>query len=450
MRKLHVMGLAAAIAIVAAVFFFLKISAPRPSDKPNLILISLDTLRADRLGTYKYSRATSPFLDSWASGAAVFEHAVTAAPWTLPSHVSIFTGLYPTSHGVNEAKKRSIGESTELFTEILQRNGYQNFAYVAGGYVGKRYGFARGFDSFIYNSGERSNKARGFPRTVTMALEKLEKRDPSKPFFLFLHTYAVHCPYTAPEPYRDMFNSPDAEPIDTSRCDRFNGKEGFTKGHAQFLSDRYDGSVRFVDDTLKTLFEGLEKQGVKDNTFIIITSDHGESFLEHGRIGHSESLYKELLMVPLIVSGPGIKPQRISEAVNLVDIFPTVLDLLGFPASTQPDGHTLAALLHGQQESFSRPPYQLSELHRGKMLRSLIDPVDEHFILDLETNTAQLFKLPVDPLETKDLATSMPDRISEWRSILDRLSKGLHERPTGKMDPATKEQIEQLKTLGYL
>lgn len=448
MRKVLLILVLAAAGVAAV--FAVRGSAPARPAKPNLLFISLDTLRADRLGAYKYHRPTSPFLDSWAAKSALFEHAVTAAPWTLPSHATMFTGLYPSSHGVNEAKKRSIGADTEMFTEILKNSGYETFAYVAGGYVGKRYGFARGFDSFIYNSGERATKSRGFPRTVNMALKKLSQRDASKPFFMFLHTYAVHCPYTAPDPYRDMFSSPGAEPIDTSRCDRFNRKEGLTQGHALFLSDRYDGSIRFVDDTLKKLFDGLEAQGLMENTIIIITSDHGEAFLEHGRIGHQESLYKELLMVPLIIGGPGIKPQRIVESVNLADLFPTVLDLVGLPPSKQPDGHSLAALMHGRQETFSRPPYQFSELHRGKLLRSLIDPVDQHFILNLETDSAELFDVAKDPLESQDLAARMPDRIAEWRGILDRLSKGLVERPTGTMDPATKEQIEQLKSLGYL
>lgn len=155
-------------------------------------------------------------------------------------------------------------------------------------------------------------------------------------------------------------------------------------------------------------------------------------------------------MIPLIVGGPGIKAQRIAESVSNVDIFPTVLDLLGLPASKQPEGHSLSALIRGEQESYSRPPYQYSELHRGKMLRSLIDPVEQHFILDTESNTPELFQIPNDPLETKNLAPSMPDRIAEWRSILDRISKQLYERPTGTVDPATKEQIKQLKTLGYL
>src|SRR5690606_27537973 len=142
-------------------------------------------------------------------------------------------------------------------------------------------------------------------------------------------------------PYRGMFQSPGAEAIDTSRCGHFNDKKDFTPEHALFLSDRYDDSIRFVDDQLKLLFDGLKEDGFLDNTIIIITSDHGESFLEHGRIGHQESLYKELLMVPLIISGPGIKAQRIPDAVNLVDLFPTVLDLLGLPPSRQPEGHSL-------------------------------------------------------------------------------------------------------------
>ncbi|MBN8549029.1 MAG: sulfatase [Deltaproteobacteria bacterium] len=426
-------------------------TASTASSRPNLIFISLDTLRADRLGVYGYERPTSPFLDSWASGAAVFEHAVSTAPWTLPSHVTMLTGLYPSSHGVNKAKQRGIGTVMEYLPEILHKQGYQTFAFTGGGYVSERYGFGRGFDAFVFNHGEDISEARGFPYTIKMAQEKLAAMDRTKPYFLFLHTYAVHCPYDPPAPYGTMFSTPGAEPVEYTKCNKYyNLQDGFTAAKALYLSDRYDGSIRYLDTQIEKLFTDLRKEGFLDNTYIVITSDHGEEFFEHGRIGHKKSLHKELLLVPLIISGPGIKAQRVNESVSNADLFPTILQLLGLPPSKQPDGHSLFALMHGQQEEFSRPPYQYSELHHAGKLRSLFDPEVEHFILDLKTNIPLLYDSKNDPREANNIANARPDRILEWRSILDRLSKSLYERPTGSVDPATKEQLEQLKTLGYL
>lgn len=232
MRKILIFLVVLGVGI--GVFELLRGRFAAAPSKPNLILISLDTLRADRLGTYNYKRATTPFLDSWAQRSVVFDHAVSVAPWTLPSHVSIFTGLYPSSHKVSRAKKRSIGKDTELLTETLRNNGYQTFAFTAGGYVSERYGFDRGFDSFTVNRGEHISETRGFPYTIKLAREKLAGRDPKKPFFLFLHTYAVHCPYSPPPPYDTMFVSPGAERIDAVSCARFFGDNPVTPGNALY------------------------------------------------------------------------------------------------------------------------------------------------------------------------------------------------------------------------
>lgn len=445
-----IIGIVVAVAAIGLVWMT-RAGRSQRSGPPNVILISLDTLRADRLGAYHYSRTTSPFLDSWAASSAVFDHAISAAPWTLPSHVSMLTGLYPSSHGVNKAKERGIGTVTEYLPETLKKAGYQTFAFTAGGYVSERYGFGRGFDSFFFNHGEDVSEARGFPYTIKLAREKLATIDRQRPFFLFLHTYAVHCPYNPPAPYDTMFTSAGALPIDSDKCNRYyNEQDDFTEKHALYLSDRYDGSIRYLDTQLEQFFAWLKEDKLFDDTIIIVTSDHGEEFFEHGRIGHKKSLYRELISIPLIIGGPGIKPQRVPESVSNVDIFPTILELLGLPPSKQPEGHSLHALLHGQQEIFSRPPYQYSELHHGGKLRSLFDPSSEHYILDLKNGESKLFNSVADPLEHKDVAAAMSDRIIEWKGILERITKGLVERPTGTVDPATKEQLEQLKTLGYL
>ncbi len=437
------------LGIGAGAFYLHKSGTPRRSH-PNLLLISLDTLRADRLGAYGYPRATSPFLDSLAKRSVLFEHAVTAAPWTLPSHVTLLTGMYPSAHGVSYGKGERIGDDTQLLAEILQKQGFRTFGYVAGGYLGKRFGFPRGFESYYVNSTERDQESQGFGRVLKMAREKLlSVKDDPNPYFMFLHTYTVHCPYSPPEPYFGMFQSAGAEKVDPHHCGRkYNGMPNFNANKALYLSDRYDGSVRFLDELLKDFFATIENDGALDDTIVVIVSDHGDSFYEHGRIGHGESLHKELLMVPLIIYGPQFAPRRVSEPVSLVDVFPTLLEALGFPVANQNQGRSLVSLLNGGREM--PPQLMFAELDHDALLRSLINPLSDHFILDLQSDSPLFYDLVGDPNEQQNIAATVPDQIKSRRETLKKLMQGFHRRSTGTEDPAAQEHLEQLKTLGYL
>lgn len=451
MKKAVVLLVLVALILGAVVFGKRLITIERPQrGRPNILLFSLDTLRADRLGTYGYSRATSPFLDSLAAQGTIFENAVAPAPWTLPSHVSLFTGMYPSSHGVTLAKGQRIGDQTELFAEILKRHGYQNYAYVAGGYLGKRFGFPRGFETYYANSTERDRESEGFAKVLKMAHQKLLslKEDPA-PDFMFLHTYTVHCPYSPPEPYASMFKSEGAETINTNHCGKvFNAMPDFNSQKALFISDRYDGSVRFLDTLLKDFFEKLKADNLLENTIVVIISDHGDSFYEHGEIGHGRSLHRELLMIPMIFVGPGIEARRISEPVSLVDVFPTILEALSLPVAAQNQGRSLLPLLRGEREK----PAELvfSELDHDALLRSLINPLSDHFILNLETDEAKFYDLVSDPTEQRNLAASIPDQILGRKSMIKKIMQGFRRFEAGPVDSATQEHLEQLETLGYL
>lgn len=426
----------------------LSCSSCSKARRPNLILVSLDTLRADRLGAYGYKRDTTPFLDSLAAESVVFENTVAPSPWTLPSHVSMFSGLYAGSHGVDRPKVK-IGAQTRLITQTLKEHGYTTIAYTGGGYVGKWFGFPRGFDEFHIDGEENRNGERSFAASLMWAGEKLKNLPRDKSFFLFLHTYAIHCPYRPAEPYLSMFNSQDAQRIHPGRCGTVYNKKGVNAAQALYISDRYDGSIRQVDGFLKSFFDGLRAEGVLDNTIVIITSDHGEEFLEHGRIGHQMSLFKELLMVPLIVSVPGLQGHRVSTPVSGVDLFPTVVELLGLSEKASVDGRSLVPLLH-KKAGFGGLSYQYSELNRDMSLRSLLDPFGRHFIHNTETGESLLFDLLKDPGEQHNTAAQFPAEIEAFKSNLASVLSAAHRLEAEEINKESKEVMEQLKSLGYL
>lgn len=290
---------------------------------PNVLLVSIDTLRADHVGCYGYARPTTPALDRFAAEHAVrFAHAFAEAPWTLPSHVTMLTGLHPLTHGVRLPEQAPSDEVRNL-AELLDPTHY-SFAVTDGGWLSEPWGFARGFESFHAQD-------RDIDAAVEMALEYVRHRRDKGPWFGFLHTYDVHCPYDPPEPYAGTFRSPEAEPIEVAgRCGNphFNSIP-VTAGQARFLADRYDEDLRRVDDALAQLFAELTELDLWKDTIVIVTSDHGEEFLEHGQIGHERTLSREVLAIPLLVAVPGCEAGVVEAPVGLADLVPTVLELVG-------------------------------------------------------------------------------------------------------------------------
>ena len=320
-----------------------------------MLVVSIDTLRADRLGCYGYGRDTSPALDRLATTRAVrFAHAVAESPWTLPSHVTMLSGLHPLTHGVRHPDEAPGAEVTML-AERLAAAGWYGFGLTDGGWLSEPWGFARGFQSF-------SAEDRDLARTVEQALEFVRHRESRGPWFGFLHTYDVHCPYDPPAPYRGRYASADAEPIEVeNRCGNpdFNALE-LTPGQKRFLSDRYDEDVRRADDALAQLFAALDSLDLWRDTIVIVTSDHGEELGEHGPIGHERTLSREVLGIPLFVAAPGVTARVVDVSVGLADVVPTILELAGRPVEGRVDGRSLVPLLRG--EPGSPPRAVLSDL----------------------------------------------------------------------------------------
>ncbi|MGH9464021.1 MAG: sulfatase, partial [Thermoanaerobaculia bacterium] len=342
-------ALAGALALAAC--------APPAERAPRgLVLISIDTLRADHLGAYGYHRPTSPFFDRLAERGALFERAIVQLPGTLPSHMSIFTGLYPAEHGVYPPDSVLSGDIPTL-PEVLRAHGLRTAGFTEGGYVDGHYGFARGFERFAADAG---GDARAIETTFAHGLDFLSGLAADQRFFLFLHTYVVHDPYDPPPPYPELFwqgaPPPDAFPPTGPNLTAVNrGTRSVSPATVRYFEALYDGSIRYLDDQLAAFFAGLEGLGLTDETAIVLTSDHGEEFLEHGKLVHQQ-IYQETVRVPLLVIEPGRRTgARVAALVESVDLAPTLWELAAVPAPPASSGRSLVHLLR-------RP----ADAHRGE------------------------------------------------------------------------------------
>ena len=324
-------------------------AGPSPErEKPRgILLISLDTLRADHLGTYGYALDTSPFLDELAERSVVFEQAYVPLPGTLPSHMSLFTGLYPLEHGTIQPES-VLSEEIPTLPEIFQRSGFRTAGFVEGGYVSGRYGFSRGFDKFTDESLKIEDD---IERTLAAGLDFLRGVGEDESFFLFLHSYAVHDPYFPKQEYLDMFWEGEAP----STAVRATGPELVAVNNSgrevpddelRYYRALYDAQIRYVDDLLRGFFAELEALGVLDEMIVVITSDHGEEFHEHGALLHAQA-YRETLHVPLFVHWKNFEPRRIDAVVENLDIAPTLYELTGVEGPETMSGHSLLAALEG-------------------------------------------------------------------------------------------------------
>ncbi|MFP8879815.1 MAG: sulfatase [Myxococcota bacterium] len=295
--------------------------------RPNVIVVSIDTLRSRNLRAYGYERDTAPFIDSLAEQGALFEDAITTSVTTAPSHMSLFTGLYPVGHGVrrgNEVKHASVRTLAEAFRAA----DYETVAFTENGYLVRPRGFGDGFGAYTENRATPTDARVTFSQARDWIAASRRR-----PFFAFIHTYEVHTPYRARSPYASMFAD-----------DGFPGPEN---PDIRAERDNYDREIRVVDDELRALFGTLESRGLDRNTIVVVLADHGEEFHEHGLLQHGGNVYDETLRIPLIFWSPGRIPAglRISGPVSLIDVAPTLLDLTGLPPLEELDGQSLREAL---------------------------------------------------------------------------------------------------------
>jgi len=322
--------------------------------KHNLLVISIDTLRADHLGCYGYPKPTTPGIDRFSRESVLFRTAIAHAPSTEPSHASIFTSMIPAHHGALRAKRMPISKKVVTMAEILRSAGYRTVSFNGGGQVGASYGFDRGFELYESSPGRFSEK-------VTAAIDWLE-RNADEEFFMFLHTYEVHAPYDPPAGRLKLFETDykGALPgvIAPGLLMKINaGELQIDEADARHIVNVYDAGIRSVDDAFGKLMAHLRSTQLLDRTLIVFTSDHGEEFGEHGQTGrHSHTLYDELLKVPLIVRMPGARfaSTVVEHQVRGIDILPTVVDVLGLESLAQFEGSSLRGLMARKKKDDER------------------------------------------------------------------------------------------------
>lgn len=451
---------------------------PRPHEPthPDVVLMSLDTVRWDRTALADAALRTTPALAALGAGGAVFESAFATASWTLPSHASVFTGIYPDRTGTSFSYA-SMPSGCATLAEMFRAAGYETIALTGGGFVMPEFGFARGFERYVAcdpaypdpayaktrgDLPELETQARASRQTREDILNKL--RGPrTRPLFLFLHTYAAHN-YTAPpdvlrELGADKAQLPNLlQGVSTTRLTRYVRQTPQPNDAAQFMTRArflYDCAVRTADELVGQVSAALDASGRLDRTLVTVFADHGEELFERGEIGHGRFLYDELLHVPLLIRGPGVDAGRIPDLVSLVDVLPTLLELAGLePHGDGPalDGRSLAALVRGGSLP-ARPIYARTN-HLDIVRRALRSP-DVKFIRSDQPGVAtlrELFDLRKDRGELENRAgvdaaanAEFDERMARF---IDALEAATVRGGQASMSDETRKQLEQLGYLG--
>jgi len=375
------------------------------AQKPDVILLSIDTLRADHLGAYGYERDTSPFFDELAAGGTRFADTWAAAPWTLPSHATMLSGLLPPNHGAIE-DHLEIGK-IPMMQEAFSFAGYGTAGVVSTLFVSKRYGFDRGFDHFedfeIEGAAMNNASTVDAEHVFNNALHWAQGQEDGKPLFLFLHVYDVHFGYNAPPPHNEQFDRAAQLGDPIYREYGFYKQNPLTPDELQHEIDQYDEEIAYVDARFRDLIEGWRASG--RDVVVAVTADHGEEFGERGSWGHAHTLHREQLHVPWIVNGKGVRKQVVTDRVGSEDIASTLAGLAGvpFPAA---DGVNRAA----QARNGSRPPQnntsgRFAETSRFQTLRYRWHSDGQDMIVDVANAKRGLCNVDDDTWCKKNLYT---------------------------------------------
>ncbi|MCY2960817.1 MAG: sulfatase [Planctomycetota bacterium] len=432
-------------------------------ERRNVLVISVDTLRADHLGFHGYARPTSPRLDAFVARGAVFEQAISTSPWTLPSYGTLFTGLEPARHraGLSARREAAFGQDRDAASGDYQAlvaeaptlagtfaaAGWSTGAFVSNPFLDPASGIDRGFESFA----QYLNRAQA---GVDLASRWIEARG-GAPWFLFLHLMDPHTPYTPPAPYDTRFRSGSfrAAPGYPPSLDQLRAAEP-SREMKDLLVDSYDGEIAYTDAQIGRFLDFLRDRGELDRTIVVLHADHGEEFWEHGSFEHGHSLNEESLHVPLAFVAPGLVAGglRIRERTSTVNVFATVLELAGLAVPAANDGASLAGSLRADRapgaRAEPRPCISEATLY-GPRERKAWSTATEKFITDGAAGN-QLFDLATDPLERVDLSADRADRGAELRTLLRRRTRALLEqRGAGEEAEFDRDRRADLERLGY-
>jgi len=435
----------AVVGLFALVMGVLQLRARQALAQPDIILISIDTLRPDHLGCYGYDRPTSPNIDRFRRDAVLFRTTIAAAPSTLPSHASLFTSLAPQHHGASHTGRIPLAPSLVTIAEVLRDSGYETAAIVGGGQLAPEWGLTQGFETYEMAWDET------FEQIAGRAADRIARRT-RRPLFLFLHTYQIHHPYMPDvldlERVHRAAGSELPFAIEPARLAEMN--EGLIPYSAQdrdHVVALYDGEIAGMDRGMGDLVAELKRLGMYDRALILFTSDHGEEFGEHGFLGwHSHTLFEELLRVPLLMKLPDGRRAgtEIGGVMRSLDIAPMILEAAGLPAHPQFRQFTLAgALARGQTRAVPA------------LLWMEPSPGTTHSRDGIRTDRwklseDRLYDLVGDPQETRDVAREVPEVAR--RLAAERTSMRNARRAPGKGPAITpsQETIDSLRALGYV
>lgn len=429
-------GIAAGlVAVVLGVW--VSIARPRwasrvlPARAPrNVLVVTLDTLRADHLGAYGYAAAQTPRLDALAGSGWRFTQATTVVPLTLPAHSSLFTGAFPNGHGVRDNGGFYLADDQVTLAEVLRDRGFRTGGFVSAFVLDRRWGIAQGFERFFDEFDlESFGDAPGMDaiqrpgaQTVDKALEWLAA-DREKPFFAWVHLYDPHAPYQAPEPYRSRFPAS--------------------------LAGAYDAEVAATDAQVGRLLDALTLQERLGDTLVVVLADHGEMLGEHDEQAHGFFVYDAAVHIPLIVAGPGIAARTLPDQVRIVDVMPTVLDLVGVPSPPSVQGVSLKPIAEGRRlDLVGRSETWYPRYHYGwSELQSIQDGRFKY----IRAPRPELYDLSADPHETKDLSGQDPQRAGTLdRALTAELARTASASAAKGPQSVDSETEERLAALGYV
>lgn len=424
---------------------------------PSLLLITIDTLRADRLPFYGHKRNTAPFLSKLAGEGIVFTNAYSTSSWTVPAVTSLITGVYPSSHGITRGsiKKAHVYRQERIprklinLPEQLRALGYRTYAVTANTHLMKDLGFGRGFDRYAcvgFCAAEKVNR--------TFLEWKKEIESQNSPVFIWLHYFDPHIPYIGRQPWLKQYQSDETEgectaissvsrPVRLSRVLQKKGPRTLT-----LIQSHYDSEINYCDEQIRKLFQEFPSL---QRYVTVFTADHGEEFMEHGKLGHGRNLYNDTVRIPLFVRIPDKTSITTSkDVVSLIDVAPTLLSIAGGKAPQSWQGRPLAdrnGLISTKEER-----YVITQINNG-----IVPPMNAvigsnwKLIINEKTQEKELYNLMNDPAERNNLATAQPEQVKRQNDIFQKLVLALPPAPMVKKNkPLQKDKEEMLRSLGYI
>ncbi|MCP5053075.1 MAG: sulfatase [bacterium] len=443
------------IVVIGTAAAGLLLTRKKQAEDFNIILVSIDTLRADHLGCYKYPRPTSPAVDRLREDGVLFRRCMAQSASTLASHGSMLTSLILSHHGAFFTRSLPLPQELLTMAEFLKVNDYRTISFNDGGQIAPEFGLNQGFELYRSMNPKNKNTQLVFSKIVEKSIDWLDNH-PGEKFFFFLHTYETHHPYTPDDRYLDLFESGYAgslpKHIYVPLIKSINsGETVIDDADKQHIINTYDAEIRSMDDSFGKLIEYLKKSNLYDNTLIIFTSDHGEEFGEHGVWGmHSHTLFNEQLHVPLIVKFPRSKfaGRKVNPLVRSIDILPTVVDLLGEEKPGQFEGTSLMPFIRGRETGDN-----IYAISQRDMQKTYVNKYWSVMNRKWKLYDSKLYNLLDDPGELTDvggLSKQNRKRKRELEGYAIRFLKQKKKRAEGKKVQMSEELKKKLETLGYI